>query len=464
MSNPASSRIHPRRRDEAPTPVGRGRFAALGGMEALRRTACIAGLLGLGIAVPGLARQPDAVPRPPIVESGDLLTVVSACGFHLELKGSDSDRLSYSSSAPGPGGRKVGVSLRPVEGGWMLEICPGADPSEGHHGLRLEVETPRWLSIEIDSPGGPLHASGLSGSLSGSTGAGPILLRDLRGASIDLRTGAGEVSLRDSEAYGRLETGAGPIRLDNVVGDVAALSPRGTVAQRDVTFRPRPGSSPGNGGSGDVPPESQPIELVRRSGHLRLERVPAGSRLETGSGHVEVGSASGPLEVTLGSGNLHIGALQGSLEARVNAGSIHVRVLPDRPTPAGGRADDGRAGVGPGRIEPAVLDLRTFDGDVRLELPAGLELTVEGELVYRSRRGRPRIDSDLPLELGPEEPLLRPRPFPATRADRRLPLGGRGVLPGGPSLPGPALRLRVSAGGNLEIRAYRPRTPSETGG
>ena len=339
-------------------------------------------------------------------EDGDALILEVRTGASIELEQHDEARLVIEASGWGRNSNAIeltktaessldeGIPWQFVSGSVWLLVSETENPKRGN-GLHLSVTVPAGMAIGIRSAGGALTADRLSGSLEGSIGAGPIELRNLRGAHIDLSTGAGEIRLSHSAASGLLKTRAGNIFLEDVEGEIIALAPVGSVHRQRVRRGPEHAMT-----------TTRPIELERRSGHLQLDRVPAGGRLRTDSGNVDIIEAHGPLVIYSGAGHVRVGRLHGAGDITARAGELVVGL------------------ARPSHTTPIEIRLRSDAGGLTLFLPRGMGFNITGQILWNSRRPRPALDAPFHLETT-DGAWRKPRRPGLPRVDRALTVKSR---------------------------------------
>ncbi len=155
--------------------------------------------------------------------------------------------------------------------------------------VELEITTPASTRLDLRDGAGNVSVQGLSGSLEVDTGAGNVDMDDVTGV-IDAHTGAGNINVRGGAGTVRLDTGAGNIRYEG-------------TPQGDCRF----GTGAGN------------ITLVLPAD------VNVKVNLDTGIGNIDVDFAVDgrvtrqEVEGTIGSG------AQGTITASTGTGNIDVR-------------------------------------------------------------------------------------------------------------------------------------------
>ncbi|WP_197429777.1 DUF4097 family beta strand repeat-containing protein [Auraticoccus cholistanensis] len=170
-----------------------------------------------------------------------------------------------------------------------------------------------------------------------------LVLEVPEGTDLDCRTGAGEVDCTVPLGRVTLSSGSGRARLLQV---------------RDTDAR-----------SG--------------AGTLTIDRVTRSARLTTGAGRIELGTVTGPVQATTGAGSIEVGRLEGPLQASSAAGQVSVAQTTES---VRARTAAGSISVGVADGVPALLDLRTGLGRVRVDLePAGPPAEDEHHLQVHAR-------------------------------------------------------------------------------
>jgi hypothetical protein len=106
---------------------------------------------------------------------------------------------------------------------------PGSPLAE----LRIEIEVPKQYNIVLSSAGGDVEIDGIDGSVTGATHHGAIRLRRLSGV-VALRTGRGDVTLKESYLDGSIRTLDGRVLMEDVMGTVQGVTDKGKVIKRRV--------------------------------------------------------------------------------------------------------------------------------------------------------------------------------------------------------------------------------------
>ena len=190
--------------------------------------------------------------------------------------------------------------------------------------IHVEARVPEGFSVEIDTGGGRVSASGIGGRIAVRSGGGSIRVREVSGPAL-------------------LQTSAGAIRIARIEGDVRAKTGAGGVeAERISGF----------------------AELRSGAGPLRIARAVGPIDLRTGAGPVRVDFSRHPEgQIETQAGSVTIGLPRESavdIDAKTRRGEVEVRL----PIECEERATDelrGRLGGG-----GAPLRIRTGAGSIRI--------------------------------------------------------------------------------------------------
>ncbi|HVS63345.1 MAG TPA: DUF4097 family beta strand repeat-containing protein [Thermoanaerobaculia bacterium] len=246
--------------------------------------------------------------------------------------------------------------------------CEARDRRRSHRShVKLFVEVPRQVDIELESMGGSVTIDGVDGAISGETMGGALRLSNLRG-ELHLSTMGGDIELVDSEVDGKVSTMGGEVLLRDVVGDVDGTSMGGNVRLVNVTRS--------NGRStGDA------VIITTMGGKIDVDEAPAGAKLETMGGNVRVARAEQYVDARTMGGDVLVEEVAGWIEATTMGGDIEAHVV------EGGYTD-------------YHVELTSMSGEIVVTLPSGVGFTFDVELEYtRNRDGQYRIDSDFPLQI-----------------------------------------------------------------
>jgi hypothetical protein len=202
--------------------------------------------------------------------------------------------------------------------------------SWGGDRLRLTIEVPRRIDLDVDTSGGSIDLAAVEGEIDAHTSGGPIGARELGGTV-------------------RLDTSGGPIRVAGVDGELTAETSGGGIDVAGVSGDARLDTS---GGPIDVRGAGGFVEAHSSGGPVRASFAPgnaSGGTLTSSGGGItaavdpavglEIDAATSGGRVTLElpvavEGSLSRNAVRGllngggpRLEMRSSGGSIHLRGL-----------------------------------------------------------------------------------------------------------------------------------------
>lgn len=288
-------------------------------------------------------------------------------GGSINITGWDREVVAVSANIGGRDGEAVEVGFREVPTGLEINARYGGVRKSYSTDLRLEVQVPRRLDIEIETMGGGIHIANVEGDISGRTMGGELVLSDLKG-SLRLTTMGGAISLKRSQVNGKVETMGGEVLLEDVEGDVKGTSMGGKVIYKNVT-------GPSGQSTGDE------VRITSMGGEIKVDSALSGANVSTMGGDIEIGTAARYVKAKTMGGDIRIGSLDGGVKATTMGGDVDVRMVGD-----------------PGQGDRAV-ELTSMGGDITLTVPDGLSMDIYIELAHtRNARESYQITSDFPLQ------------------------------------------------------------------
>ena len=177
---------------------------------------------------------------------------------------------------------KISVSVR-GDTAWVLGEWQGSRPRRSSSEFVINIPRNTDL-VKVETEGGDLTATGVSGRVEGETGGGSIRLDDIGGA-VNAETGGGSIDVGTVGGELALHTGGGSIKVGSAKGKINAETGGGSVV---------------------------------------VVACAQGAVLETGGGSIEVQHCSGPLKVTTGGGSIELGEIAGAAEIETGGGSIRL--------------------------------------------------------------------------------------------------------------------------------------------
>ena len=179
----------------------------------------------------------------------------------------------------------------------------------------VTVNVPRDMQlVKIETDGGEVVTTGISGRLEAETGGGGMHLDDIGGA-ITAESGGGGVDVGNVGGDLTVRTGGGAINIGSVRGKVNAETGGGNLvlmsAEQEAWLQTGGGSIRVNKCTGKVKAETG-------GGGIELGQIGGGASMQTGGGSLKLGSANGPVDAETGGGGIE---LWGVPSARVETGA-----------------------------------------------------------------------------------------------------------------------------------------------
>jgi hypothetical protein len=274
----------------------------------------------------------------------------------------------------------------------------------------VTVTVPRNIeSVKIETDGGEVVTTGISGRLEAESGGGSIHLDDIAGA-INAETGGGSVDVGKVGGDLTVRTGGGSIHIGSASGKIAAET---------------------GGGSVELVSGLQGASLETGGGNIHVDKCTGRLKVETGGGSIDLGQIGGPVQMVTGGGSLKIVSAAGLVNAETGGGSIELWGVPAAHVETGAGAITAKF-ISAGERTDSVLE--TGVGDVTVYLVPNLSITVRASIEAATGH---RIVSDFPdIKVSSEGGQYGPKLISA-----------EGNLNGG----GPVLKVRTTMG-NIFIR------------
>ena len=257
--------------------------------------------------------------------------------------------------------------------------------------IDFDIQVPgQTAQVKLETEGGSVTATNLSGRVEANTGGGAIQLDQITGVVV-ASSGGGNIEIGKVGSDVQVSTGGGNIHLVSAAGQVNAKSGGGNL---NIGWAKVMTLSTGGGA----------IFVNKCDGHVKAE---------TGGGNIEIKDIAGSAQIETGGGSIHFGPIKGGVRAETGAGAIVARLAP------GGQFTDSR--------------LETSVGDIVVYVPEGLGVNVRAAVEVARGYG---IKSD----------------FGEIKVSNPQSLGSRevyaeGSLNGG----GPLLHVHTTTG-NIEIK------------
>lgn len=290
--------------------------------------------------------------------------------------------------------------------------------AEGSTGNRCSgeftVRVPREIElVKIETDGGGVAATGISGRVEAQTGGGSIRVDDI-GGSVTAETGGDYIDIGSVNGDVNLQTGGGRISIRSVKGKINAST-----------------------GGGDMVILSglQGAILESGGGNIQVKQCSGKVHVSTGGGNIDLGDISGPVEMETGGGSIRLASAKGQVSAETGAGRIELNGVPSARAETGAGAIVARFVSWSGQRTDSVLE--TSAGDITVYIAPDVPITVRATIELANGH---KIQSDFSEIRVTSEGDWGPKTISA-----------EGSLNGG----GPALKLRTTTGDIRIVRASR---------
>jgi len=286
---------------------------------------------------------------------------------------------------------------------WIVAEWEGGSPHK--FSGEFSIDVPRdmdWVKIETD--GGGITTSSISGRVDAESGGGSVRLEDIGGA-INAETGGGSMEVSTAGSDVTLRTGGGSIRIDSAKGKINAET---------------------GGGSVTVVSGLQGAVLETGGGSIEVERCAGNVKASTGGGGIDLGDIGGGVEIDTGGGSIRLSSAKGPVRAETGGGSIELNSVPSAHAETGAGGIQAHFVGGTGRADSV---LETSAGDIIVFLTPNLGISIRASIEVANGH---TIRSDFPeLKITTEGGDWGPKTVSA-----------EGSLNGG----GPVLKVRTTMG------------------
>ena len=245
---------------------------------------------------------------------------------------------------------------------------------------RSEAEARRLLTSPMGGGAAAIKPVRIGDQLSLIAHPGPRVVVDIKVQppralrQVVVETEAGAVEVRDVRAPVNVNSGAGPVLCDRIVGALSVRTGGGDLVLGNITGA---------------------VRVRSGSGMVRLRQCSGEASLETAGGEIAVDEVSGPLYALTGAGNIEVGRAGGRVEAHTRGGLIRVRE-------AGGEVVAESAGGGIVIGSARGVRCESAAGTVKLTGVAGQVqvTTTVGSIFAELQAGRPWLGSLLSAARG----------------------------------------------------------------
>jgi hypothetical protein len=277
------------------------------------------------------------------------------------------------------------------------------------------IDVPRdMLLVKIETGGGRVEATGVTGRVEIETGGGKVRVDDI-GGSVNAETGGDSIDIGTVGGDLKLETGGGSISIGTVKGRIQAETGGGNVAVLSC---------------------EQGAVIEAGCGNVEIKRCMGRVKASTGGGSVSLGDIGGPAEIQTGGGSIRLTSAKGRVGANSGAGSIELDGVPSA------RVETGAGGITVKLINSGAERndsmLETSTGDITVYIAPDVAISVRASVELGNGH---HINSDFAdIHIANEGDQWGPKTLTA-----------EGKLNGG----GPVLKVRTTTGDISFKRASR---------
>jgi DUF4097 and DUF4098 domain-containing protein YvlB len=219
------------------------------------------------------------------------------------------------------------------------------------------IKVPRSLdSAKVETEGGDVNATGISGHVSLESGGGSIHADDI-GGTLSVSTGGGTIDIGNVGSNVSLHTGGGNIKVSSVKGELNAESGGGNVVVLSAL---------------------QGAVLQTGGGSIRVDKCSGRVKASTGGGSVDLGEIGGAAEIQTSAGSIRLASAKGRVQAQTGGGSIQL----DGATSV--QAETSAGGIVVKLLSSAAghsnSTLETSAGDITVYLANDLAVSIRAEI------------------------------------------------------------------------------------
>jgi len=220
----------------------------------------------------------------------------------------------------------------------------------------VAVNVPRDMElVKIETAGGEVVTTGISGRLEAETGGGAMHLDDIGGA-ISAETGGGHIDVGNVGGDLTVRTGGGTINIGSAKGKVTAESGGGNLALMSA---------------------SEEVSLETGAGNIHVNKCTGKVKVSTGGGSIDLGDIGGEVSMETGGGSLKIGSSTGLVTAETGGGGIELWGVPSAHVETGAGPITAKF-IASNEKNDSVLE--TSVGDITVYLMPNVNMTVRASI------------------------------------------------------------------------------------
>ena len=239
-----------------------------------------------------------------------------------------------------------------------------------HFGGEFAITVPRDMAlVRVESGGGSVEVSGITGRAEMETGGGKIRIDDV-GGTVVAQTGGDSIDVGTVGGDLELTTGGGSINVHDVKGKVKAET---------------------GGGNIYVMSAGQDAVVEAGGGNVQIKKCQGRVKASSGGGNIDLGDIGGPADIETGGGSIHLASAKGWVGANTGAGTIELYGVPSA------RVETGAGGITLKLVNTGAdrrdSDLETGTGDITVYIASDVAINVRASVDMGNGH---RITSDFP--------------------------------------------------------------------
>jgi len=226
-----------------------------------------------------------------------------------------------------------------------------------HFSGEFSVNVPREMTlVKLETEGGNVEATGLTGRVEAESGGGGMRLDDIGGGA-------------------SVETGGGSIDVGTVSGDLGLHTGGGTIVVRHANGKV---VAETGGGGVEIQSGSQGAIIETGGGSVELRQCNGKVKVSTGGGSVDLSDIGGPAEIETGGGTIRLTSAKGHVHAETGGGGIELYGVPSA------HAETGAGGISVKLVNTGAdrhdSDLETAAGDITVYIASDVAINVRASV------------------------------------------------------------------------------------
>ncbi len=353
------------------------------------------------------------------VKSGGTLTLESDQGL-IEVQTWNQNKVEVTVKKKARNQKKMDSFIVSIKQQGNDVLVVGEDEGNGRVSIEYLIKVPQQYNLDLDTGGGSIHVSDISGKVKVNTSGGSIEIGNVSDGNVNADTSGGSIKVGNvSGGNVAADTSGGSIRVGDVTGNLQVDTSGGSIKLGKIQGTSEIETSGGSitleqggddvsaetsGGSINIGPVNGKVSVDTAGGSIQIGLAEGDVTADTSGGSINVEGSKGSVTIDSSGGSLFVGSSGGPVKADTSGGNI--KILQAR-----GFIEADTAG---GKIEAEMIladkdadthvTLETAGGDITVYLPKNLAATISASLkITRSARRDYRIYSDFPLTIKGED-------------------------------------------------------------